>query len=144
MSRPLQPRGLPGFALSSYSTSVDPGAAELLAANGAIYQTINDGWNTVKLVGLTVIPYCWVILPRSFLWDTLMWGFFFDLVHCIMVFCAFAVPVYYPTASSQPFWIVQCLVAAFVRIVEIVVAYFEGWQLYSLASDNSSLFAHIR
>ncbi|KAI8613366.1 hypothetical protein BC830DRAFT_1132597, partial [Chytriomyces sp. MP71] len=120
MSKPLLSRGLPGFALSSYSTSVDPASAQMLADNAAIYQNINDGWNAVKLVGLTIIPYCWVILPRSFLWDTLMWGFAFDLLHCIMVFCAFAVPVYTPTSSSQPFWIVQCLVAAFVRIVEIV------------------------
>ncbi|KAJ3219124.1 hypothetical protein HDU81_000402 [Chytriomyces hyalinus] len=91
-----------------------------IAFNNAVYAQINQGWNTVKVVGMTVIPYCYAILPSSFLWNTLLLGAMFEYLHCIMVFCAFTVSLLWPDASTQRFWVVQCICAAVVRIVEIV------------------------
>ncbi|KAJ3244825.1 hypothetical protein HDU78_010415 [Chytriomyces hyalinus] len=91
-----------------------------IAFNNAIYGNINAGWNTVKIVGMTIIPYCYAILPSSFLWNTLMVGAMIDYLHCIMVFTAFTIPLLWPDADVMRFWIVQCICSALVRIVEIV------------------------
>ncbi|KAI8621346.1 hypothetical protein BC830DRAFT_1094664 [Chytriomyces sp. MP71] len=85
-----------------------------------LYQQINSGWNTVKIVGITIIPYCWAILPNSFLWNTLMIGFCFDLLHCILVALAYSVIAYYPSQPTIYIWLGQALCAAGVRVVEIV------------------------
>ncbi|KAJ3232298.1 hypothetical protein HDU78_007212 [Chytriomyces hyalinus] len=81
---------------------------------------INQGWNSVKIVGMTVIPYCYTIFPKSFIWNTLMFGAVCDYVHAITVFCAFTISRTWPRANVQHLWILQCTMAAFVRIVEIV------------------------
>ncbi|KAJ3013340.1 hypothetical protein HKX48_005817 [Thoreauomyces humboldtii] len=90
---------------------------------GALYGDVNQGWNSVKIVGMTVIPYCWLILPRTRLWHLLMFGAMLEFIHvvCVMtVYTMVDVDAINVVQQTRPVWAVQSLAAAGVRIVEIM------------------------
>ncbi|KAL7751928.1 hypothetical protein RI367_002450 [Sorochytrium milnesiophthora] len=104
------------------------------------YANVDVGWNTVKvciickglrtalnscglvqqIVGITIIPYCWCILPSAFLWNVLMFGAVLDLCHVLLVFTAYLVPYFSPGVDVTGVWTAQAIVAGGVRIIEIV------------------------
>ncbi|KAL7749891.1 hypothetical protein RI367_004767 [Sorochytrium milnesiophthora] len=102
------------------------------------YASIDAGWNSVKvrvrfadgrsafdlnshqLVGITIIPYCWCILPSAFLWNVLMAGAVLDICHCLLVFTVYLVPYLSPSTDVTGIWTAQAIVAGGVRIIEIV------------------------
>ncbi|RKO91366.1 hypothetical protein BDK51DRAFT_41253 [Blyttiomyces helicus] len=66
------------------------------------------------------IPYCWMILPKSQLWNVLAIGVAFDYLHVMMVFWVYSLAVLGSTQTLSNYWFVQALTAAAVRIAEII------------------------